>query len=618
MNNHNKLKQDTNSPLANNNANSLISNTQINTLFRMSPHPSDNIPLDTNEKQLQIVSISRTTSYDLLSELINNYEIIYDQSSFDEFDYTFEGNDLDSMEINSPTMNPTLGLHNFSQTLRDDNSKIFQQNKDQLHLQKKNEQQQEQQKKSVSQEQINFKEIELNPIIFEPIDTTDLFFNDKNNFDLKNNSNNYQNKIDFGIEPIFSKNSTQSQTITQNLNPNQNTIYFQTEIEIKKDKDPKSQFIPNLIKNFSFNNQNELVSMENYSPLTNSFEKKLIKPEFDQIMELCDEKRKTKIVLLREQYESELNELNQAKNRYMIQMTDISTPVGDVLKNKGGIEKIQEKFNQSFLQLNQKFKDELNQIKNETFEKEISKSRLFDSKIIKNEHLYKDNFQIPKRKRNYPKQLNRKPTNYKIKKSNIRIIQTKPEIIYDSKQQKQSIPKYLSQPQSRSRSPSQSKFDYETQTNLRSKRQLDNEQKDLVNKRQTKKKSRKKRTSKSKSHLRSKKKSKNLNKSKLKKHHNEKVKNNSSIKPKSSKLMLKRRRRCKRLRTTDFAKKIFEEWFQDHYNDEGGAYPSKEIRFILAEKSQTPELQVQRWFGQRRRIEKDKFKNSEIGKPKWV
>ncbi|KAJ3447611.1 homeobox protein hhex [Anaeramoeba flamelloides] len=626
MNNHNKLKQDLNSPLANNNTNSLLSNTQISTPFRMSPHPIDSIPLDTNENQLQILSFSRTTSYDLLSQLINNGEIIPDQGRFDEFDYSFDGNDLDSMEINSSTTNPTLGLHNFSQTLRDDNIKFFPQNKDQLHSQpqKHQQKQQRQQKKSFKQEQPNLKQIELNPQIFEPIDTTDLFFNDKNNFATADN-NQGQNKIDFDNESIFSLNSIQSPSPTQITGPNQNTINCQTGIQIKKDKDQKSPFISSIIKNFSFNNRNELVSMENcpsLTPLTNSFEKKLLDPEFDQIMEFCDQKRKTKIVQLKEQYEFELNELNQAKKRYMKQMVNMSTPVEDVIKNKGGIEKIQEKFDKSFSQLNQTFKNELNQIKKETLKKKTSKSKLSNSNITENEYSSKDHFQISRRKRNYPKQLNSQPTNYKIKKSNLKIIQTKSEIINDSKQEKKIIPKTRSQLQSRSksrsRSPLQSAFEYETQTNERSQTQLYNTPKDLRNKKQTKKKSRKKRKKKSKPHRRSKKKSSNLKKPKLKRHHNGKDKNNSLIKPKSSKLMLKRRRRCKRLRTTELAKNIFEKWFQDHYNDEGGPYPSKEIRLVLAEKSQIPELQVQRWFGQRRRIEKDKFKNSEIGKPKWV
>ncbi|KAJ6255248.1 hypothetical protein M0813_11607 [Anaeramoeba flamelloides] len=82
-------------------------------------------------------------------------------------------------------------------------------------------------------------------------------------------------------------------------------------------------------------------------------------------------------------------------------------------------------------------------------------------------------------------------------------------------------------------------------------------------------------------------------------------------------LKIKRTRR-KRKNTTEDAKEILESWFNEHYNEKQGPYPNKYTRNILAKKTNTPELQVQRWFGQRRRIEKERWENGEIPKPNWI
>ncbi|KAJ6240019.1 hypothetical protein M0813_24672 [Anaeramoeba flamelloides] len=79
-----------------------------------------------------------------------------------------------------------------------------------------------------------------------------------------------------------------------------------------------------------------------------------------------------------------------------------------------------------------------------------------------------------------------------------------------------------------------------------------------------------------------------------------------------------KRRRSKRKNTTEDAKEILESWFNEHYNEKQGPYPNKYTRNILATKTNTPELQVQRWFGQRRRIEKERWENGEIPKPNWI
>ncbi|KAJ3444796.1 hypothetical protein M0812_10657 [Anaeramoeba flamelloides] len=79
-----------------------------------------------------------------------------------------------------------------------------------------------------------------------------------------------------------------------------------------------------------------------------------------------------------------------------------------------------------------------------------------------------------------------------------------------------------------------------------------------------------------------------------------------------------KRTRNKRKNTTEDAKEIWESWFNNHYNEKQGPYPNKYTRNILAKKTNTPELQVQRWFGQRRRIEKERWENGEIAKPNWI
>ncbi|KAJ3444946.1 homeobox protein transcription factor [Anaeramoeba flamelloides] len=84
------------------------------------------------------------------------------------------------------------------------------------------------------------------------------------------------------------------------------------------------------------------------------------------------------------------------------------------------------------------------------------------------------------------------------------------------------------------------------------------------------------------------------------------------------KILKIKRKRNKKLNITENTKEILENWFLRHYYDQQGPYPNRISRSILATKTNTPELQVQRWFGQRRRIEKKRWQNGEIQKPIWI
>ncbi|KAJ3426769.1 homeobox protein transcription factor [Anaeramoeba flamelloides] len=84
------------------------------------------------------------------------------------------------------------------------------------------------------------------------------------------------------------------------------------------------------------------------------------------------------------------------------------------------------------------------------------------------------------------------------------------------------------------------------------------------------------------------------------------------------KILKIKRKRNKKLKISENTKKAFENWFCQHYNNKHGPYPNKSTRLLLAKKTNTPELQVQRWFGQRRRIEKERWENGEIEKPLWI
>ncbi|KAJ6229975.1 hypothetical protein M0813_07196 [Anaeramoeba flamelloides] len=84
--------------------------------------------------------------------------------------------------------------------------------------------------------------------------------------------------------------------------------------------------------------------------------------------------------------------------------------------------------------------------------------------------------------------------------------------------------------------------------------------------------------------------------------------------------ILKRRKptRSGRLKTTSQAKKIFETWFIKHTNQPEGPYPDKKTRKQMSEKTGIPELQVTRWFGQRRRSERILWEKNQVQKPKWI
>ncbi|KAJ6244838.1 tgfb-induced factor homeobox 2-like [Anaeramoeba flamelloides] len=85
-------------------------------------------------------------------------------------------------------------------------------------------------------------------------------------------------------------------------------------------------------------------------------------------------------------------------------------------------------------------------------------------------------------------------------------------------------------------------------------------------------------------------------------------------------LILKRKRkpRSQRLYTSRYGKRVLERWFLRHLNDKGGPYPTKRQRKTLSRRADIPQLQVQRWFGQRRRVQRIRWENEEAPKPNWI
>ncbi|KAJ3451548.1 homeobox protein meis2 [Anaeramoeba flamelloides] len=83
-------------------------------------------------------------------------------------------------------------------------------------------------------------------------------------------------------------------------------------------------------------------------------------------------------------------------------------------------------------------------------------------------------------------------------------------------------------------------------------------------------------------------------------------------------LKKKRKKRQQRLNTPKHAKSIFEKWFLDHLDDPQGPYMDKETRTQLSQITAIPELQVQRWFGQRRRSQRLRWLKGEAPKPNWI
>ncbi|KAJ3439764.1 hypothetical protein M0812_15803 [Anaeramoeba flamelloides] len=90
--------------------------------------------------------------------------------------------------------------------------------------------------------------------------------------------------------------------------------------------------------------------------------------------------------------------------------------------------------------------------------------------------------------------------------------------------------------------------------------------------------------------------------------------------PKKRLTILKRQRKTRgeRLRTSQDAKTIFEKWFNEHINDPAGPYPNQETRQWMSEKTQIPQLQIQRWYGQRRRLQRIHWQNGKAPRPNWI
>ncbi|KAJ3433517.1 hypothetical protein M0812_22478 [Anaeramoeba flamelloides] len=73
-----------------------------------------------------------------------------------------------------------------------------------------------------------------------------------------------------------------------------------------------------------------------------------------------------------------------------------------------------------------------------------------------------------------------------------------------------------------------------------------------------------------------------------------------------------------RNKTTKKSQKIFEKWFSKYNLKKRGPYPDHKTRQKLSKITGTSELKVIRWFGQRRRIEKERWLTGEISKPVWL
>ncbi|KAJ3438953.1 hypothetical protein M0812_14968 [Anaeramoeba flamelloides] len=76
--------------------------------------------------------------------------------------------------------------------------------------------------------------------------------------------------------------------------------------------------------------------------------------------------------------------------------------------------------------------------------------------------------------------------------------------------------------------------------------------------------------------------------------------------------------RSSRLKTSEYGKKLFESWFKKHLNKPEGPYPDKNTRKMMSEKTGIPELQVTRWFGQRRRLQRMLCEKNNFTKPYWI
>ncbi|KAJ3425380.1 homeobox protein meis3-related [Anaeramoeba flamelloides] len=70
--------------------------------------------------------------------------------------------------------------------------------------------------------------------------------------------------------------------------------------------------------------------------------------------------------------------------------------------------------------------------------------------------------------------------------------------------------------------------------------------------------------------------------------------------------------------TTENSQKIFEEWFLQHNSKKRGPYPDHNTQQQLAQMTGSSVLKVIRWFGQRRRIEKELWLSGKKTKPKWL
>ncbi|KAJ3436188.1 homeobox protein pknox2 [Anaeramoeba flamelloides] len=80
----------------------------------------------------------------------------------------------------------------------------------------------------------------------------------------------------------------------------------------------------------------------------------------------------------------------------------------------------------------------------------------------------------------------------------------------------------------------------------------------------------------------------------------------------------RRKSRSQRLYTSKYGKKVLERWFFKHLYDNRGPYPNKRQRKKLSRIVEIPPLQVQRWFGQRRRLQRLRWEKGEAPKPKWA
>ncbi|KAJ6243597.1 hypothetical protein M0813_22035 [Anaeramoeba flamelloides] len=412
-----------------------------------------------------------------------------------------------------------------------------------------------------------------------------------------------------------------------------------------------------IIKELKNRNQNNKYSMDQQLNLLKKYFLNQLEIYQNENFSQAKKEKEIKIILIMEElqkikkwYNKNFHSINQAKNKYLNGVMNSPTPLEHLLQEKGGNSKIEEKIDNLFLLLNQATKKQIisilpyemitekkenekqkeNENENENFthngnDKEYSHNNESDhdydysNEYGKNQNTLLDIFEFGLGcKLKVEKILiTRKCIDNHLNNNILNRKRTRSKLCREKNQQYLKSYKILTN------------NDNKLKSNLKNKRKHKKkiEKSNIINPESKIQKNEQKKMKKRcpNGELNHKKMGKKYEKKKLNKKEKEKEKEKirnvfklQNEQENNHKLKLKRRRRSKRLRTTDFARGVLEEWFQQYNQTKEGPYPKKSTRLLLAEKTQTPELQVQRWFGQRRRREKLKFINNQIPKPHWL